>query len=194
VDKHLAELADWEGIAAEAAKAALGDERKKLHDAADQLGKIGSTLHDFCQHLADNREKLQQALDVARDNLLEVHPDGTVTAGGLVALCGVTDPTLRAEFLTDVIRDLVRAATETDEQAADALRKLSAQATGFAPAANDPTFVSQSRRIPSNASPANVRKWWDSLSPADRESLLFSHGAEISGLDGIPAAVPTQDQ
>jgi hypothetical protein len=27
------------------------------------------------------------------------------------------------------------------------------------------------------------------LSPADRESLLFSHGAEIGGLDGIPAAV-----
>jgi Alpha/beta hydrolase len=29
----------------------------------------------------------------------------------------------------------------------------------------------------------------DSLSPADRESLLFSRGAEIGGLDGIPAAV-----
>ena len=94
VDKHLAALADWEGTAAEAAKTALGDERKKLHDAADQLGKIGSTLHDFCQYLGGNREKLQQALDVARDNLLEVHPDGTVTAGGLAALCGVTDPSL----------------------------------------------------------------------------------------------------
>lgn len=189
VDKHLAELADWEGTAAEAAKTALGAERKKLHDVADQLGKIGSTLHDFCQYLGGNREKLQQALDVARDNLLEVHPDGTVTAGGLAALGGVTDPTFRAEVLTDVICDLVRQATEADERAADTLRKLSAQATGFAPAANDPTVMSPSQRIPSNASPADVRKWWDSLSPADRESLLFSHGAEIGGLDGIPAAV-----
>ncbi|HVQ99899.1 MAG TPA: alpha/beta hydrolase [Mycobacterium sp.] len=189
VGKHLADLADWEGTAAETAKAALGDERKKLHDSADQLGKIGSTLHDFCQCLGDNREKLQHALDAARDNLLEVHPDGTVTAGGSAALLEGTDSTVRAEFLTDVICDLVRTATEADERAADALRKLSAQATGFTPAANDPAVVSQSQRIPSNASPADVRKWWDSLSPADRESLLFSHGAEIGGLDGIPAAM-----
>ncbi len=189
VDMHLAALADWEGTAAEAAKTALGDERKKLHDAAGQLGKIGPTLHDFCQCLGDNREKLQQALDVARDNLLEVHPDGTVTAGGLAALGGVTDPTFRAEVLTNVICDLVRQATEADERAADALRKLSAQTTGFAPAPNDPTVMSPSQRIPSKASPADVRTWWDSLSPAARESLLFSHGAEIGGLDGIPAAV-----
>jgi hypothetical protein len=189
VDSHLATLADWEGSAAEAAKAALGDERKKLRDAADQLGKIGPTLHDFCQYLGDNRAKLQQALDVARDNLLEVHSDGTVTAGGLAALGGVTDPIFRAEVLTNIIGDLVRQATEADERAADALRKLSAQATGFAPVTNDPAVMSQSQRIPKNASPADVRKWWDSLSPADRESLLYSHGAEIGGLDGIPAAV-----
>jgi hypothetical protein len=50
-----------------------------------------------------------------------------------------------------------RAATETDEHAADALRKLSAQATGFAPAPNDPTVMSPSQRIPSKASPADVR-------------------------------------
>ncbi|MGH3864944.1 MAG: alpha/beta hydrolase [Pseudonocardiaceae bacterium] len=189
VDKQLAALADWEGTAAEAAKTTLADERKKLRDAADQLGKIGPTLHDFCQFLGDNREKLQYALDAARDYLLEVHPDGTVTAGGLAALGGVTDPTFRAEVLTNVICDLVRTATEADERAADALRKLSAQATGFTPAANDPTVMSASQRIPSKASPADVRKWWDSLSLADQESLLFSHGAEIGGLDGIPAAV-----
>lgn len=189
VDRHLAALADWEGTAAEAAKTTLADERKKLRDATDQLGKIGSTLHDFGQFLGDNREKLQHALDAARDYLLEVHPDGTVTAGGPAALLEGIDSTLRAEFLTDVIRDLVRTATEADERAADALRKLSAQATGFTPAPNDPAVTSQAQRIPSNASPADVRKWWDSLSPADRESLLFSCGAEVGGLDGIPAAV-----
>ncbi|MGH3818021.1 MAG: alpha/beta hydrolase [Pseudonocardiaceae bacterium] len=189
VDKHLATLADWEGAAAEAAKAALGDERRKLHDAVSQLGKIGSTLHDFGQNLGDTRKKLQQTLDAARDSLLEVHRDGTVIAGGLAALCGVTDPDFRAEVLTNIIRDLVHQATEADERAAGTLRTLSAQATGFAPAANDPTVSSQSQRIPRHAFPAEVRKWWDSLSPADRESLLFSHGAEIGGLDGIPAAV-----
>lgn len=189
VDKQLAALAEWEGTAAEAAKTTLADERKKLRDAADQLEKIGPTLHDFCQYLGDNRKKLQQALDVARDNLLEVHSDGTVTPGGLAALGEVTDPIFRAEVLTTIIGDLVRQATEADERAADALRKLSAQATGFAPASNDPAVTSQFQRIPKNASPADVRAWWDSLSPMDRESLLFSHGAEIGGLDGIPAAV-----
>jgi Alpha/beta hydrolase len=189
VDKHLAALAEWEGRAAETAKATLGEERKKLREAADQLNKIGSTLHDFGQFLGDNRTKLQYALDAARDYLLEVHPDGTVTASGPAALYEGTDSTQRAEFLTDVISDLVRTATEADERAADALRKLSAHAAGFVPAPNDPVVTSQAQQIPSNASPAEVRKWWDSLSWTDQESLVFSRGAEIGGLDGIPAAV-----
>jgi len=189
VDKHLAALAEWVGIAAETAKATLSEERKKLREAADQLGKIGSTLHDFGQFLGDNRTKLQYALDAARGYLLEVHPDGTVTVGGPAALFEGTDSALRAEMLTDVIRDLVRTATEEDERAADALRKLSAHAAGFVPAPNDPVVTSQAQRIPNSASPVEVRQWWDSLSWTDQESLVFSRGAEIGGLDGIPAAV-----
>jgi hypothetical protein len=40
--------------------------------------------------------------------------------------------------------------------------------------------------------PADVKKWWDSLTDAQREDLKRTHAAEFGNLDGIPAAVREQ--
>lgn len=42
---------------------------------------------------------------------------------------------------------------------------------------------------PRTTAPTEVKKWWDSLSPMQQESLLFTHAAEIGALDGVPAVV-----
>lgn len=208
LDGQLRSLAEWDGAAGDGARATLGELRGRLRDMSDPIGRIGPILAGYHQDLADTRDRLRQALNAARENLLEVRSDGTVIANGTVAAPPGRDPAPPsrpgdpppapgapldknelAARLTGDIRELVRKATEADGHTADALRRLTAQATGFAPAADDPTVAASAQRIPTGGPPAEVRAWWDSLSPADKESLLFSRASEIGGLDGIPASV-----
>ncbi len=37
--------------------------------------------------------------------------------------------------------------------------------------------------------PGAVKKWWDGLSPAQQESLLFTHADQLGQLDGLPSEV-----
>ncbi|KAA2266995.1 alpha/beta hydrolase [Solihabitans fulvus] len=204
-DKHLASLADWQGAASDAAKANLGEQRKKLADAAEQLGKIPPVLTAVGDRLDRAQQKLREATNTARDNGLDIQSDGTVKPAEFVPAPPGRDPSPPpmpgqpapssppsaqqvAAQLTTTVQDLLREATSADEEAAAALRRLTAQATGFAVAPGDPTVTSASAAIPARGTaPAEVKKWWDSLNPQQQESLLFAHPDQIGALDGIPA-------
>jgi hypothetical protein len=90
----------------------------------------------------------------------------------------------------DDIADVLNQARAADAQAKAALQGLAAQAAGFAPAPGDSIAAASATAIPApGTSPADVRKWWDSLSALQQESLLFTHGAQLGQLDGLPSTV-----
>ncbi|TCO52372.1 alpha/beta hydrolase [Actinocrispum wychmicini] len=200
--KHVSVLDQWAGPAGEAAKQDLGDQRKRLADAAQRLGQFPPVLSRVGGSLTNIQNQLRTAMGTARDNSLVIEPDGAVFTAdkappsatprpmpGPSPQLDMPDPKQLAASLTTTIQSLLRQATAADEEAAAALRGLTAEASGLAPAADDSTLLAGATAVPTNASPADVKKWWDSLTPQQQESLLFMHGDTIGSLDGIPAQV-----
>ena len=79
--------------------------------------------------------------------------------------------------------------TRTDADTANALRRLTAQAAGLAPPDQTTVAAAATAIPPRTAASTDVKRWWDSLSPMQQESLLFTHAGEIGALDGVPVAV-----
>lgn len=200
--KHITALDDWTGPASEAAKQDLGDQRKRLADAAQRLSEFPPILTRVGGSLTSLQSQLQSAMATAQNNSLLIEPDGRVVTAdqappsatptpmpGPSPQPTMPDPKQLAASLTTTIQSLLQQATAADEEAAAALGKLTAQAAGLAPAADDSTLLAGATAIPTGASPADVQKWWSSLTPQQQESLLFMHGNTIGSLDGIPATV-----
>jgi Alpha/beta hydrolase len=93
-----------------------------------------------------------------------------------------------AARLQDAIRAVITDAARADGEIADSLRRLSAQSAGLAPPDQETVAAAATAIPPRGTAPTDVKKWWDSLSPMQKESLLFTHAAEIGALDGVPAA------
>jgi pimeloyl-ACP methyl ester carboxylesterase len=91
--------------------------------------------------------------------------------------------------LQDAIRGVIDETARVDGDISNALRRLSAQAAGLAPPDQQTTAAAATAIPPRGTSPADAKKWWESLSPMQQESLLFTHAAEIGSLDGIPSVV-----
>jgi hypothetical protein len=90
---------------------------------------------------------------------------------------------------SEQIRGAVQAASEADEEAAGKLRALTPEATGFAPPpAAGSTSVAGADIPDGRVPPTKVAKWWEGLSPAQKESAIFMYPEELGELDGIPTA------
>lgn len=190
VQRHLDGLADWTGPASEKAKLELGVLRASLHGMTAELAKIPpvlTTLHETIAGLQRQLVTIVQDAVGRGFRFSAIDEDGTVHP---IVLTGQTQRDVRtfAAELTATFRDLIRRANEADTEAADALRKLTAEAAGFAPSSDfdDTTGTT----IPARGTPAeDVLKWWNGLSAQQREALLFNHADIIGAVDGIPATV-----
>ncbi|MBP2330767.1 hypothetical protein JOF56_011152 [Kibdelosporangium banguiense] len=200
--KQIKSLEKWTGKGSEAAKGDLNEQRKRLADAAEQMGRIPPVLTQVGTILTADQARLREAIATANDNSLVIQPDGTVVATdrtvgntpypvpGRSPQQTLPDQKQVAAQLTPVVQGILRHATAADEEAAAALRKLTAQAAGMAPGAKDATVIAGNTSIPGpKAKPGEVNDWWKSLTPQQQESLLFMHSEKIGNLDGIPAEV-----
>ena len=150
------------------------------------LKPIEADLADKIRATLDQRPALEKIVSAAQSIGCQVHPDGTVTYDPTIGqhapiAPGQQDMGPDAAFACqDDIADVLNQTRAADAQAKAVLQGLTAQATGFAPAAGDATLTASATAIPApGTSPADVRKWWDSLSPLQQESLLFTHGAQL---------------
>jgi uncharacterized protein YukE len=188
LDARLAGLSEWSGAAADAARSTFATYRKQLTDAADVLNRIPPVFHTAGPVVGDARSRLLHAVDEARSAGLEVNADtGQVTLSLAPANPRGADLSRQAE-IQEWIDNALADATRADNEAADALRNLTAQYAGFAP--DSATVAASATAIPPpGTAPAEVRKWWDALSPMQQESLLFTHEAQLGQLDGLPTPV-----
>lgn len=181
-------LEQWSGAAAEAAKAELAGYHRKLTSSADRLARIPPCFVDATSRLGEKHRQLLRVVKEAEALGLYVEADGSVsvmeTDGG-----GTGRQVEQAQLLTPVLQDLVRQANEIDGEIANRLHGLTAEAVGLAPPAGAATATASVQLPGRGASPAEVARWWDSLSPMQQESLLFARTGEIGMLDGIPAGV-----
>jgi hypothetical protein len=188
VDRELKKLESWTGAAADSAKATFAAHRQQYHDVSTVVARIPPALTDAARQLGGIRAELNRLWDEARPYGWGFDPEGkVVTPGPPPAPMANLEP--EARRLQDAAQVQLELARRADAEAAYALRSLRPAAAGFA-GPDQATVTAAATAIPPRATaPAEVKKWWDSLSAMQQESLLYTHSAEIGALDGVPAVV-----
>lgn len=183
-------LADWDGEAATAAKAAFQGHSQKLDACSDTLFEAYRLWGEAADRIGAAQRRILEGAAECRHWGLTVTADGSIHDDN--ARNRMADEPVRVRELiakySGVFRDAVAEATNADAQIAASFRRMTAEAVGAAPGSDATTAASAT--VPARGtSPAEVKQWWDSLSRMEQESLLFTRSSDLGMLDGIPAEI-----
>ncbi|MFL6140675.1 MAG: hypothetical protein ACJ72N_02245 [Labedaea sp.] len=189
VRRALDKLAGWTGAAAEGATATFSEHERRLLASADTLYEGYSLFHQAGDRIGAAKAKIMEGAGEIGSWNLSVTDDGTVVDEHAQNRYGSEEQRIRDVIAKyqGVFREAMVEANHADAEIAAAMRKLTAEAVGLALPGGDATTAAAATAIPPRGTaPAEVKKWWDSLSPMQQESLLFTRAAEIGTLDGVP--------
>lgn len=157
---------DWAGVVSEIADEMIGQTRAALKDQSEQAADVARELAGA----ADRVAVIKAALTALDDD---------AGAEG----CEVDRATARVvpshSWLQARLDRLLAEAEAVDDELARAV----GAAGGALPAATARTGVPAS-----GADPEDVRRWWESLGPAEQDRLLAARPVDLGNLDGIPVA------
>lgn len=187
VGEQVTALASWEGTAASEAREGLKQIKTQLSDAADEIAEVPPALSAAADEISDAKRQLEAAVTKG-EGVVQVSDSGEVSAvpAGSREM-NADEIKEREEKLSEVregIEAALRKATTADEDASATLNGIRPAEIGIDAGAG----VGRLPKIPSG-DPAQIAKWWQKLSPMERESLLFTDSAKIGNLDGIPIEV-----
>ncbi|GAB1645015.1 alpha/beta hydrolase [Krasilnikovia sp. MM14-A1259] len=178
--RHTARLpAGWSGAAALSVLARLTRLRRGLDVFRVACYRADQALSEFAAALTRARMLLATALAAARRVGARIDDDGTLRGG--------QD---HAEAAAALAAALTTAAA-ADGLATQRLNELSAAVGPLAgsPGGPVPAPLPREAAQPScTASPAEIRAWWDALTPAQQLWLTATDPAQVAPLDGLPAA------
>jgi Alpha/beta hydrolase len=197
-------LADgWSGAAARAAAAGLAAQRRRLQLIRVTCWQVDQALSEFASALARARALLDAATAAARRVGAVIDDRGTLrvaaaldiapgTAGAASDIApgtaGAASEIVRGAALGAapgtagaLLDAALRTAAAADAEAAARLEALAAATVR--PGTPPPTAGP-----PCGAPPADVRRWWDTLTPAQRRWLVVAEPEVVGPLDGVPAA------
>jgi hypothetical protein len=186
LDQKLKKLDGWTGASADAAKATFTGYRKQYQDVSTIIAKIQPVLNEAARQLGDVKAELNRLADEVRPHGWAFDAAGkVVTPGPPPAPMANLEP--EARRLEDAMAAQLERARRADAEGAYALRSLRPEQAGFAGPDQATVAAAATAIPPRTTAPAEVKKWWDSLSPMQQESLLYTHASEIGALDGVPA-------
>lgn len=171
----------WSGAAATAAADQLGKLRRVLDLFRVICWAADQALSEFAAALVRSRALLASAVETAGRAGLVIDDRGRVEsparrAGSPFWSAALT--TTAREAVSQLAAGL-RVAARADDLAAGRLSELAESSVPPPPAAALP---------PPTATPAEVRRWWDGLTPAQRRWLAATEPAWLGPRDGVPAA------
>ncbi|MEU4621658.1 alpha/beta hydrolase [Actinoplanes sp. NPDC023801] len=162
--------ASWSGPAAEAATAWLGALRGRLAFLRVVCWRADQALSEFAAALGRARALLDRARAAAGHSGLDIDDHGTVRGRPEAG-----------QAIRSVAADLGAALAVAAQADATAAARLG-------PLAEVPA-VPVAKSFPAcGAPPAEVRRWWEQYTPAERNWLLVTEPAALAGVDGIPIA------
>jgi hypothetical protein len=173
----------WTG---QAASAALAEGLKQIgmqERVGIRLQELQSALQNGGEQLGALRSAILDMVSTLSELGFSVGDDGTVTPHQWLIgrfLNGIADKA------SAVLKKLLQTFEDVDRETASAI----AEAAG-SPIPNTPVKVNgQEIQIPSpDTAPADVKRWWDSLSDDQKRQLIAQHPPLLGNLDGIPADV-----
>jgi hypothetical protein len=187
---HLARLSTaWSGAAATAAAAHLAGLKRSLDLFRLICWEADQTLSEFASALVRARTLLARAIESAKQAGLVIDDRGTViprrrtadpSAPLRSAYQGATDQAAIDRVAGDLSAALTIAAT-ADSAASTRLGALAVHEPDSPPPPSAPL-------PPPTASPADIRRWWDGLTPEQRRWLAITQAAWLGRRDGVPVA------
>lgn len=199
----------WSGVGFDAATGYFSAARGSITDLAAAAGALSGLIEELAGTVEAIKSTLEGLLDTARAQDFEVTDNGTVIDRKPVVV--KPGPGMALGLAEKMIREAARAELETqiklvlhraDDAEDDATRILNQAARheisvppgtsaagafeegkGFA----DQNFEADLSDLPSAASPAAVKTYWDSLSENDRAEVIAADPLRIAKLNGVPA-------
>jgi len=169
----------WTGSAAEAATGRLAALIRRLNLFRLDCWAADQALSEFAAGLTRSRSML-----AATPAGISIAGNGTATgqpAGISIADDGTVSglPAAAVRDTAATVQAALTIAAQADGVAASRLGELHTGGTATPPAIDPPSCT---------ATPAEVRRWWAALSPAQHRWLLATDPGRLGPLDGIPAA------
>lgn len=168
------------GPASEAAVVQLNGMRGEFDNAYVPLLTVAQTLAEW----ADGIAELQgQAQTLTADAAL-VHV--TIDAAGTISMDPGYQNATTAQSMSSLVTqrdEILQKAAALDDRLAGVLAQNTATAAGVPAAYVDPASVPAR-----GTDPAAVKRWWDSLTPAQQRYLIMNDPDAVAWLDGVPAA------
>lgn len=190
-------LDDWSGEASEAAREHLADVRNGYATAAEYIEGIPAVLRALSDEISTAQKQINDAIATAEaHNKVWVDPEtgeaGTPPGGAPGDMRNddqiAADKAL-VEELNATISGAVANATEADQVASGKLDDLMPAEAGLTLEATGAENIVRPGQLPDeDMPPAEVKEWWDELTPMQQESAIYTHGDRIGSMDGIPVA------
>ena len=185
---------DWGGDSADAARAAAHRTMLNLDNHADACDAVGRAAEKSADEVFAIKARLQVIRDTAREYHLTID-----NQTGLVSLpenlSSLSDPEqseIEAAWLrvAEAITRLLADAQTADEDLAAAIRgadgDLSPDQVNAETSHEPPKMPNVP---PPGTTPADISKWWHSLTPAQQDQLKDWFPQSIRNLDGIPTNI-----
>ncbi|MHA3023666.1 alpha/beta hydrolase [Mycobacterium sp. BMJ-28] len=172
--------ASWSGAAADAAVARAEQHVAALQELRGRTLACQAALRRGGGRLSSTRTGLLAIVSGLRALGWQVSDDGTCTAPAFLppVFAGL------AVAWTAIVQKLLALFDEIDRETSDAVR---AAVGGGAP--QRPPGAPPPQIPAAGTAPEEVKKWWDSLSPEQRDKYVAEHPAALGNLNGIPADI-----
>jgi hypothetical protein len=175
---------NWHGASAEAARDSANRIKVTLSDHADQCKRVAAAAHKAAAEVADLKYRLSTIEAEAHAAQLTINDQsGAVTSKATVLTVAMQkqQDAVKAD-VENRIRQLLADADGVDKDLATAIQTADGAATGPAPTGPAPNLP---KPPPASASQADVKKWWDGLTP-QQQSDYIAHDPAAIDRDGIP--------
>ncbi|WP_028851631.1 alpha/beta hydrolase [Thermocrispum municipale] len=181
--------AEWEGEAAEAAKRSLAEIERGLLHRVEEFAMLRAAVDDAAERLERLHGAMHGAAEFARAHDFEI-------AGGVVrprpGAPANPDPDVRAHLEAQV-QQIVRTGLDIDADLTTVMRSVldgkgHSDASTMTKAAAAGAESGQSTLLdpPKDATPAQNKAWWDTLSDDERKWLIAQRPELIGNRKGIP--------
>ncbi len=172
---------DWDGAAAAEARLSVQATRTELDAHAEQARVVARAADRAAEAIATVKADLRRLEDAAHAEFLDIdHRSGAVLASPRFR-GSRTEFDAEAAVVAGRLAAIISAANAVDTQLAQAITL----ANRLSPAPRAPGGLDLA---PPALPPDGIRRWWESLSPAERAARLTADPQRYGALDGIPAA------
>jgi Alpha/beta hydrolase len=177
----------WDGAAAAVARDSANRIKVTLSDHADQCRRVAAAAQKAAAEVASLKYRLPSIKAEADEAQLQID-DQTGAVTSKVTVLTVEMRKHQDAVKQDVearIKQLLADANGVDRDLATAIQTADGAATGLDPRGPPPNLP---KPPPASASPRDVKKWWDGLTPQQQTDYIAHDPAAIDR-DGIPVDI-----